>query len=393
MDNKPASFFLIAGEASGDLLGSRLIHALKNEFGANTDFTGIGGDAMLDAGLKESLFPMEELSLMGIIEIAPKLLHLRKRIIEAADAVLDQKPDMLITIDAPDFCFRVAKEVKKRQKGDEELKIVHYVAPSVWAWREGRARKITGFLDGLLCLLPFEPPYFEREGLRAEFIGHSMIESGITSVDPVRYRHERQIPENSVVLGLLPGSRKSEISTTGPVLFEAVQDLCEKQPGLHIIIPTMPHLLPVIRANVPGFNKATVHFETNPDSKFDAFAACDVAMATSGTVGLELAVADIPHVIAYRMNPVTWGIVKRILKVKYAHLANIILEHEAVPEFIQQNCRADLIYQAISGLLIDPEKRNNQRDYFKAVRQAIEAPDKQSPSARAASFIRELIEI
>jgi lipid-A-disaccharide synthase len=390
MENKVPSFFLIAGEASGDVLGSRLIHALKAEFGPDISISGIGGPAMMDAGLPSSLFPMEDLSLMGIFEIAPSLVKIRKRIDKTVKAIRRTRPDVLITIDAPDFCFRVAKRIKL-EEDKTTPKIVHYVAPSVWAWRKKRAKKIARFLDGLLCLLPFEPPYFEKEGLRAEFIGHPMIEAGALTPLPDKYRKDRLIPEEVLVVGLLPGSRKGEIKTTGTILSEAVQILCDRYKDIHVVIPTWPHLEDTVRALSPGFAGATVHIDNNQSRKFDAFASCNIALATSGTVGLELAVTGVPHLIAYKMNPVTWKIIKKVVRVKYAHLANIILDRSAVPEFIQSKCEAGYIAEKAFELLENAEMQADQYAAFREVRKAISGGDNVMPSQKAARFIKDII--
>ncbi len=391
MDRGKPAFFLIAGEASGDVLGSRLIGALRDEFGEGARFYGIGGTAMKSAGLGDSLFSMTELSLMGIAEIAPRILHLNQRIEQTVAAVLELKPDAVITIDAPDFVFRVARRIKERSKVGYKPKIIHYVAPSVWAWRAGRAKKIASFLDGLLCLLPFEPPYFEKEGLKARFIGHSMIEAGIFEADPQAYRQRNNIPQGKMIIGVLPGSREGEIDRTGAVLFEAADKIHDRYGDVLIVIPTWPHLEKAVRKHAEKYNFNFI-IDSDQARKYDAFAAFDIALATSGTVGLELAVCGVPHVIAYRMNEITWQIVKRAVKVKYAHLANILLGREIIPEFIQGRCEPEAITCKVCQLIDDREDRELLNSAFDEVRELIGASSSVRPSAKAAAFIRETIE-
>ncbi|NCC21814.1 MAG: lipid-A-disaccharide synthase [Alphaproteobacteria bacterium] len=379
--------YLIAGEASGDALGARLMAALRALAPEPVAFAGIGGDAMAESGLEASLFPMQELSLMGIAEVAPKILAITRRIEETVADILERKPDVLVTIDAPDFCFRVARAVRERASSRPVM--IHYVAPTVWAWRPGRAKKVAEFLDGILCLLPFEPPYFEREGLSAAFVGHSVIETGILDADPARFRAARGIPDGAPVLGVMPGSRAGEIRRTGAVLFEAAQAVLAANPGMHVVVPTLPHLVRDIHALWPG-SSGTVHITNAPaPAKWDAFAACDVAMATSGTVGLELAICGVPHLIGYRMNRVTWELVRRAVRVRHAHLANIMLDRELVSEFIQDRCTAKAMAQKIRELLSSPELRKAQSLSFETVREKIGADESVSPSVKAARFVLE----
>lgn len=388
--DNPFGFFIVAGEASGDALGGRLIPALYSEFGDDIQISGVGGQAMLAAGMKKSLFPMEELSVMGIAEILPKIFDLKKRIDQTVSEILSKKPDVLITIDSPDFCFRVAKKVKKLA-GKNSPKIVHYVAPSVWAWREGRAKKVARFLDGLICLLPFEPPYFEKEGLRAEFVGHSLIESFDTCTDRTLYRKRNNIPEEAVLLGVLPGSRLGEIRRTGSVLFDSLDGLMKEYPGLHVVIPTLPHIEDVVRDATRQYADS-VHIESDPRIKSEVFAACNLAMATSGTVGLELVVAGVPHIITYKMNRLTWEVVRRVVKVKYAHIANIVSDKEIVPEFIQEKCTPENITRAVSLMIDLPEVRMKHRsDYMKIKEKISGGAEQPSPSEKAARFIVKLL--
>lgn len=365
----PVKIYIIAGEASGDRLGAQAIQELKQRY-PGAQFYGIGGAAMQAQGL-QSLFPMEELSVMGFVEILPNLMHILKRIQQTISHVEEINPDLLLSIDSPDFCFRVAKAVQKR--GNTNAKKVHLVAPTVWAWRAGRAEKVAGFLDGMLCLLPFEPPYFEEAGLKASFIGHPVMKSGILEAHGQIFRDEAGISPKEKTLGVFLGSRRSEIRRLGPVLKEALVRLHNEREKLHLIVPTLPHLEPLVFATLKDYPGA-LHITAEPDMKWHAFKACDAAIAVSGTVGLELAIADVPHLIAFNMTPFTWEIVKRVVKVRYAHLVNILLDRDVVPEFIQPNCRPELIAEAADRLLHDEEACEEQRRQFDDVRKLIQPP-------------------
>lgn len=358
--------YIIAGEASGDRLGAQAMAELKDSY-PEAEFFGIGGAQMTERGL-QSLFPMEELSVMGVFEILPNLMHLLKRIKQTIENVEEVAPDLLLTIDSPDFCFRVAKAVHKR--GKTNAKFVHYVAPTLWAWRAGRAKKIAKFLDGILCLLPFEPPYFEEAGLQAQFVGHPVMQSGILEADGAVFREEVGIASKDKTIGVFLGSRRAEIKRLGPIIRKAVFQLANEREQPHIIAPTLPHLEKMVFDTLKDY-PGPLHISTEPEMKWHAFKACDAAIAVSGTVGLELAIADVPHLIAFNMSPFTWQIVKRVVKVKYAHLANILLNKDVVPEYIQPNCRADLIAAQADQLLHDAAARQAQREEFESIRQMI----------------------
>lgn len=367
--------YIIAGEASGDFLGSQLMQSLKEKH-PDVIFSGIGGALMQRQGL-DSLFPMNELSIMGVAEILPKIPHMLKRINQTVQDIEGKKPDVIITIDAPDFSFRVQKKIKKRSKVSS--KQIHYVAPTVWAWRPKRAKKIAQFLDGLICLFPFEPSYFEKEGLKAIAVGHSMMETDIVEAKALDIGQD-----NTKKLGVFFGSRQGEIKRMSAVLLEAVNQIAKTESNLELIVPTLPHLENKIR-DVLKDTSIAYHILTDSEQKWPTFKSCDAAIAVSGTVGLELAVANIPHLITYKMNPLTFHLLKYILTTKYAHLANIMLQKEVVPEFIQMNCTSDNIANKAIELLSNNELRTAQQNEFDIVRQELGQNKKSSDIA--ADFI------
>ena len=287
----------------------------------------------------------------------------------------------LLTIDAPDFCFRVIKKLKAR---GVSVPVVHFVAPSVWAWRPGRAKTVAGFLDHLLCLLPFEPPYFKREGLKATFVGHPVVASTIGNGDGPSFRARHAIAPDAPVLAVLPGSRVGEVERLLPVFGEAVGKLAAQFPGLAVVMPTVAHLEERVRAATRDWPAPVLI--VGGAEKADAFAASDAALAASGTVALELAMAGLPGVIGYRLNALTAFLARRLLKTRYVNLINIILGREAVPELLQENCTPDNLARETARLLADEGARAAQQAAaFEALKQlGFGGPP---PGARAADVV------
>lgn len=376
--------YMIAGEASGDVLGALLMKSMTAENPATT-FYGIGGPLMEREGLR-SLFPMNELSLMGIVEVVPKIQAILKRIKETVANIRQLQPDVFISIDAPDFCFRVAKAL--HADGKPRPTMVHYVAPTVWAWRPGRAQKVAALYDGILCMFPFEPPYFLKHNLPSGYVGHPVMEQGFVDASGDAMRTQMGVPEGAQTLGLMFGSRMGEVTRHAEILRAIADKLQKDKPNLHFIVPTLPHLEEKLRGILDGVKN--LHIIHNPDRKPEIFAAMDAAIAVSGTVALELSVANVPHVIAYKMSPLTWAIVTRAIKIRYAHLANILLNKRVVPEYIQDNCKPDAIAAALKGLLKDSYDVEEQRAEFATVRKLLHGKTKDLPSKQAAQFVLEL---
>ena len=346
MKKKPITIFLIAGEHSGDGLGSRLMAALKSETDGNIRFAGVGGPLMEAEGLK-SLFPMQDLAVMGIAEILPHLPRLLRRIKETANAIHATKPNAIITIDSPTFANRVVRRLK-----DRSAIRIHYVAPSVWAWRPWRVHKYKRNFDHILALFPFEPPYFESVGLPCHYVGHPVIEYGADEGNGVAFRKRYNIAPEETLICVLPGSRRGEVSRLGPVFTETLQKLSNRGQCFKVFVPavdTVRDLLPDIIRDWPG-NPTIIE---NQNEKYDIMAAADTALAASGTISLELAIARVPYVIAYKVAWVTGQIVRRLLHVQYANLINIILDAPAVPERIQQLCDPDVLCTDLANILED----------------------------------------
>jgi lipid-A-disaccharide synthase len=343
MVSRKIKVFVIAGEASGDKLGAAAMAGLKSL--ADVEFHGVGGERMAEEGL-ESQFPMSELSLMGIAEILPKYFHLKRRIREVARAILDWQPDVVLTIDSPDFCLRVADIVK----AESDIRICHYVAPTVWAWRPERAAKMAKRVDQVLALFPFEPPYFEKEGLRCDFVGHPVVTEDLASCDEVMtFRNTYNLVDKPVVL-ILPGSRKGEVSRLAPIFGEALGFFAKTHPEAGYFLPVAPGLRDHVVEAVKDW-PVKVELIENRESKATAFRGADVALAASGTVSLELAANDTPMVVAYRMNWLTEQIVRRKLLVDTVTLVNLVSETRVVPEFLGADCIPQKIAASLSHVL------------------------------------------
>jgi lipid-A-disaccharide synthase len=373
--------FIIAGEASGDSLGASLMRGLK-ELRPDIEFRGVGGREMEGEGLK-SLFPMQELSVMGLAEVLPSLPRILKRMSQTIKAVLDFRPQALITIDSPDFCFRVAKKIKARSK---DIRCIHYVAPSVWAWRPGRAKKVAGFLDHLLTLLPFEPPYFEEHGLKATFVGHPIIERLSHRGDGERFRKAHGLTVSQPLLCLLPGSRMTELNRLLDKFGETAAALLRDRHSLGIVIPTLPHLKGHIEKFFVGKGINPVVID-DMNEKFDCFSATTVALAASGTVSLELALCDAPHIIAYDLGRMSTWIAKRAIRTQWVNLVNIILQRPAVPELLLENCQPGRMVVEAGRLLDDREARAGQLTAFREALIKLGLGDPKTPGQKGAEAV------
>jgi lipid-A-disaccharide synthase len=380
----PATLFLLAGEPSGDMLGGRLMAALRARAGERLRFVGVGGPRMTDHGL-ESLFPMDELSLMGFAEVVPHLPRLMRRMRETVAAIEREQPAMVLTIDSPGFSLRL-----QRRLADRGLLRVQYVAPQVWAWHESRARRLARDLDHLLALLPFEPAFFARWGVPCSFVGHPIVEEAGRAGDGAAFRAAFAIPPQAPLLCLLPGSRKSEIGRHLPVLEATVARLVPRFPDLHLVLPTLPAIAPRVRELTAGWRSPVVVLERR-EERFDAYAASSLAIAASGTVALEVALAGLPAITIYCTGALTAWLARRLIRVPHVNIVNLILQRAAVPELLQEECAPQPIATLAERLMTDEGLRARQRaDLASAVAQ-LGAPDGGPPSAAAARKVLELL--
>jgi lipid-A-disaccharide synthase len=353
MNDAAPRIAIIAGEPSGDVLGARLMTALQRATGGAVRLEGIGGEQMIRAGL-QSRFPMGELSHMGLVELLPHLPQLLRRIRETAEWLQKDPPDLLVTIDAPGFNVRLARRLQGRG-----IPLLHYVAPTVWAWKPKRAAAFAGIFDHLLALLPFEPSYFTAHGLSCTYVGHPALETMAGTPDGAGFRRRHGIAPTAKVICLLPGSRAFELRRLMPGFAAAVRLIAERHAGLQVILPTVAPVAEMAERGARACG-VPVRVISDPADKRDAFAASDVALAASGTVAVELAVVGTPAIIAYRANPITAIILRRMVKVKYASLINLLLDRPATPELLQQDCTPAAMAEAVDRLLGDPTARAGQ---------------------------------
>ena len=340
--------FIIAGEPSGDRLGGALMAGLR-QLVPGVRFEGVGGPVMAAEGLV-SLFPMDELSVMGLVEILPKYRALKARIRQTAEAVLAAEPDVLIGIDSPDFCLRVDRLVRA-QSG---VRIVHYVAPTVWAWRPGRAAKMAAHVDHVLALFPFEPPLMEAAGMDCDFVGHPVVaEPRATAAEAEAFRAAQAL--GGPLILALPGSRAGEVNRLGARFGAALARVCEARPGARVILPAAAPVEGLVRELARGWpGDPLVIGADEAEGKRAAFRAADVALAASGTVSLELAANGTPMVIAYDMAWLSRQIISRLLLVDTVTLVNLVSETRVVPEFIGAKCEPAPIAEAVLQVMAEP---------------------------------------
>jgi lipid-A-disaccharide synthase len=376
--------FLIATEESGDRLGAGLMKVLRQRLGDAVQFEGVGGRAMAREGLT-SLFPIEELSIVGLAAVVRQLPKILRLIRDTATAVSDAPTDMLVIIDSPDFTHRVARRVRAR---DPSIPIVDYVSPSVWAWRPGRARAMRRYVDHVLALLPFEPAAYRRlHGPPCSYVGHPLTEQ-IGSLRPNTEEQARRDAEPPVLL-VLPGSRRSEIRHHMAVFGEALGRLRAESVAFELILPTMPHLLEAVREGVERWQKdwqVEPRIVVGEKDKRAAFRIARAALAKSGTVTLELALSGVPMVAAYRAGRAEAFIVLRAINVSTVILANLVIGENVVPEFVQNDCTPDKLSSALREVLVDSEMRRRQLDAFAKI-DTIMSSGGVSPSVRAADTV------
>jgi lipid-A-disaccharide synthase len=372
--------FLIATEESGDRLGAGLMKVLRQRLGDAVQFEGVGGRAMAREGLT-SLFPIEELSIVGFAAVVKQLPKILRLIRQTVDAVTEVSPDILVIIDSPDFTHRVARRVRARAPS---IPIVDYVSPSVWAWRPGRARTMRLYVDHVLALLPFEPEAYRKlQGPPCTYVGHSLIEQ-LASLRPNAAERERRDAGPPVLL-VLPGSRRSEVRHHLDVFGEALERLHAAGTAFEPWLPTMPHLLEAIREGVKSWPVAP-RIVTGETDKRAAFRIARAALAKSGTVTLELALSGVPMVTAYRVGTIEAFILRRAIRVSSVILANLVIGKDVIPEFLQENCTAENLSRALGEILTDSALRRQQVEAF-AQLDTIMSTGNQSPSVRAADIV------
>jgi lipid-A-disaccharide synthase len=335
-----------------------------------------------------SLFDYRELALMGLLEVLPKIFRLKRLLADAAADVATRRPDVIVTIDSPGFTLRLAEMV--RPIGQP---IVHYVAPQVWAWRPGRVFKLKRKVDRILCLLPFEPIFFEAAGIPVTFVGHPVLESGADAGDAARFRATHPLAEGERPVIVMPGSRRMEAKRLLPVFGTALRLAEQRLPGLRPVLPVAPIVADAVRAAAADWPAAPILLDGN-DAKHDAFAAVaesgGAGLIKSGTSSLEMAVAGIPHVVGYRVNALTAAIVRRLVKVPHASLVNLLAEREVVPERIQEACTPEALAEALLRPMLDPAVAAAQRAGFAESLAHLRAPEGLPSDAAAQAVLAAL---
>lgn len=382
MNGASPLIYIVAGEASGDVLGARLMRAIRARV-PGARFAGVGGARMAEEGF-ESLFPMQELALMGLAEVLPKLRQLRRRMGETVADVTARHPDVVVTIDAPSFTHRLLRRIAPLG-----IPRAHYVAPQVWAWREHRVKHYPGLWNTLLCLLPFEPAFFARHGLQADFVGHPVLESGAGEGDAARFRAAHGLPPEAVPVILMPGSRMTEITRLLPVFAETLALLRARFPHLVPVMPVAANVASRVMAAAGAWPEKPI-LVTGVEDKHDAFAAAAAALTKSGTSTLELALAGVPMVVTYKVNPITAAIVRRVIKVPYAAMVNLLAGRAVAPELLQEKCKPDLLAAEVARLLQDPAAAAAQRAAFADVMRSL-TPPQGLPSDAAAEAVLALL--
>lgn len=383
--------FIIAGEDSGDKLGSAIIDGLREVTDVPPKFVGIGGNGMISRGL-ESIFPMSELSVMGFVEIASKYKHLKKRLNQTIAAILDEKPDILLTIDAPEFCFRVAKQVKLLNKN---IAVAHYVAPTVWAWRSNRAKQISNFIDQILALFPFEPRYFHDVGVRCDFVGHPIVSETLADEESVtEFKKAYSLTDEPVIL-CLPGSRKSEIDRLMPVFGETLEKFSNALPNARFILPSTPDVYEYSKKFLDCMPKDIIFLTPEKfgmkkylEFKKASFKLSQLALAASGTVSLELAANNTPMVIGYDMNFLSRKIIGLMLKIDTVNLVNLVTGNRNIPECIGSNFNSEKLF--LEMVRVYSNNLNQIKD-FKTTMDLL-GINKEPPNVRAANSLLNLFE-
>ena len=376
--------YLVTGEPSGDLLACRLMRALKAS--NNVDFFGVGGESMQAEGM-QTLFPISDLAVMGIFEVIPHLPKILGRIRQTLDDIEAKKPDIVITVDSWSFSKQIHLGMIKRKIN---VPHIHYVAPQVWAWKGKRADQIKKWVDHLLMLLPFEKKFFEKKGVSFTYVGHPVTEGGADKGSAKRFITMHNLSQKDFILTILPGSRKTEIKYLLPIFEQVVNQMAEKYKNLRVVLPTVETVKDKIEPIVSKW-KVPVMIVTGELARYDAFAASNLALAASGTVSLELAMAGVPHVIAYKMNWLTGQLAKIILKrkIRFVNLINILADEEIIPECLQDDCNLDKIMLQLDKVAAEGGK--SQVASAKKVMQQLGAGQSMTPSQKAAKVVLEII--
>ncbi|MBO6636061.1 lipid-A-disaccharide synthase [Parvibaculum sp.] len=376
---------LVAGETSGDALGAVLMDAMTEISDRPLEFSGVGGPEMEARGLT-SIFPMHEIAVMGPREIIPRLPLIFRRIWQTVRHAVEQRPDIVVVIDSPEFTHMVAKRIARRAP---DIPIVDYVLPSVWAWRLGRARAMKKYIRRVLALLPFEPKFLGTVGVDCVYVGHPAIQRIPEEGSGARFRGARGIGTDDPVLLVLPGSRLNEVKHLVGIFGETVRQLSREIDHLRVVVPVVPHVRPLVEASIKDWG-VPVEIVDDEQQKRAAFDAGTAALAASGTVSLELALARVPMVVAYRAEAIVGWFALNVLKVPSVVLVNLILDRPSVREYLQGRCTADELAEGLRPLMHESDERRRILDDLDELRLRM-GIDGEPPGRRAARAVLELL--
>jgi lipid-A-disaccharide synthase len=379
--------YIIAGEISGDRIGAGLINALKKLYGREVQIYGIGGAEMATQGLK-SLFPMREISLMGFFEILPHIFKLKKLITQTIEDIQKVNPDVVVTIDSPGFNFRVAKLLKS---SSVKTKIIHYVAPSVWAYKEGRAAKCAKLFDHLLTLFPFEVPYFTKYGLDTTCVGHPIFEYDYDRIKKPAFRLKHKIGHEDKLICITPGSRRGEIARHMPILLQVIERLAQNYEELTVGIPAPSiEIANYLKELIDAVDQKVI-IVLNEEDKLNLYKSADLVLAKSGTNTLEIAACGTPQIVFYKLNIISWYIIKSMIKVKFASIINIIANKAIIPELLQNDCNVKDLTKLAMDYLRNMDNGKLQVKEAQAILETIGFRQKESANICAAHTIDDVL--
>ena len=378
--HKKPKIYIIAGEPSGDILGDQLIKSLKTKL-ESPIFNGVGGEKMQSNNFR-SLFDMSHISIFGIFPVIKKLFFLLEKINHVVEDIIQINPDIIVLIDSPDFNHRVAKKVKRFLPN---IPIICYVAPTVWAWRQGRAKKISKYFDYLLSVIPFEVNFFEKYGLKTKYVGHPFIEK-VRKIDVENFSNQYDLYNEDKTVIFLPGSRSGEIERHSPIMSEAIAYLKSLDLKINIFIASGKKQLNQIREYFPD-----IKIITDDSEKHSLFKMADFACAASGTVTLELGFTETPTIVVYKMDKFTWFFISKMVKVKFVSLVNLILGRESSKELLQDNYTKESLIDELNKLLLDTDVQKKQIEDLKEFKTIMEK-NINNPSDNASMIIKSIIE-
>ena len=350
--------FILTGEASGDKLASKVISYLQKKY-PGFEYLSVGGENLKSLGIK-SIYNLNEITYLGFTNVIFNIFKINKKINQTVKSIIEYKPDLLLTVDSPDFTLRVAERVKKI---DSNIKTVHYVAPQVWVWRESRVKKIKKFIDHILLLFKFEKSYFDKEQMSNEFVGHPLLEEKVDD----KIDLNQIIDKNKAIISVYPGSRKSEIEILIPVLIKFIKLMNKKYNDFTYVFHSTKNFNDLIQSFIKSEDLSNCDVISDDKIKSYILKRSIFAIAKSGTVSLEICNAKIPSIILYKMGTINFFIIKMLVKTKFANIINIAAKEEIIPELLQSDCNANNIFKKISDFMDNPDKIKNQIDKTKVI--------------------------